>query len=121
MQTYSVLGTGKAHLHPFFLSSQHYGMNEAAELRKKIKAVVALRSEPSGCVLFLFCVISFSFPGGSVVKNLPANVRNRGLIPGSGRSPGEGNGSPLQYSCLEKSMDREAWWVTIHRVAKSRT
>ena len=109
------------HLHPFFLCSQHYGMNEAAELRKKIKAVVALRSEPSGCVLFLLCVISFGFPGGSVVKNLPANVRNRGFIPGSGRSPGEGNGSPLQYSCLEKSMDREAWWVTIHRVAKSRT
>ena len=96
-------------------------MNEAAELRKKIKAVVALRSEPSGCVLFLLCVIFFGFPGGSVVKNLPVNVRNRGFIPGSERSPGEGNGSPLQYSCLEKSMDREAWWVTIHRVAKSRT
>ena len=47
------------------------------------------------------------FPGGSVVKNLPANARDPGLIPGSGRSPGEGNGNPLQYSCLGNPMDRE--------------
>ena len=46
------------------------------------------------------------FPGSSVVKNLPANVGDSGSISGSGRSPGEGNGSPLQYSCLENSMDR---------------
>ena len=44
-------------------------------------------------------------PGGSVVKNLPANAGNKGSIPGSGRSPGEGNGNPLQYSCLENPMD----------------
>ena len=44
-----------------------------------------------------------------------------GLIPGSGRSPGEGNGNPLQYSCLENPMDRGAWWATVHGVAKSRT
>ena len=51
------------------------------------------------------------FPGGTVVKNLPANAgdtRDAGLIPGSGRFPGEGNGNPLQYSCLESSMDRGA-------------
>ena len=51
-----------------------------------------------------------------VVKNLPANaedVRDAGLIPGSGRSPGEGNGNPLQFSCLGKPMDRGAWWATI--------
>ena len=42
------------------------------------------------------------------------------LIPGLGRSPGEGNGNPLQYSCLENSMDREAWWATVHGAAKSR-
>ena len=47
------------------------------------------------------------FPGGSVVKNPPANAGDVGLIPGSGKSPGEGNGSPLQYSCPENSMDRE--------------
>ena len=50
-------------------------------------------------------------PGGSVVKNPPANVGDPGLIPGSGRSPGEGNGNPLQYSCLENPMDRGAWWA----------
>ena len=44
-----------------------------------------------------------------------------GLIPGLGRSPGEGNGNPLQYSCLENPMDRKAWWATVHGVAKSRT
>ena len=46
------------------------------------------------------------FPGGSMVEDLPANAGDTGLIPGSGRSPGEGNGKPLQYSCLENSMDR---------------
>ena len=59
-----------------------------------------------------------------VVKNLYANVRNvrdTGLIPGVGRSPGGGHGNPPQYSCLENPMDRGAWWVTVHRVAKSRT
>ena len=59
-----------------------------------------------------------------VVKNLPANagdVRDSGLIPGLGSSPGEGNGNPLQYSCLENPMDRGAWRATVHRVAKSQT
>ena len=57
-----------------------------------------------------------------VLKNLPASagdIRDVGLIPGSGRSPGGGNGNPLQYSCLENPMDREAWQATVHRVAKS--
>ena len=57
-----------------------------------------------------------------VVKNPLANagdIRDMGLIPGLGRSPGEGTGNPLQYSCLENPMDREAWWVTVHGVAKS--
>ena len=52
-----------------------------------------------------------------MVKNLSANAGDAGLIPGSRRSPGEGNGKPLQYSCLEKSMGREAWWATVHGVA----
>ena len=59
-----------------------------------------------------------------VVKNLPANagdIRDTGSIPGLGRSPGEGNGYLLQYSCLENPMDRGAWWATVHRVAKSWT
>ena len=59
-----------------------------------------------------------------VVKNLPGNsgdVRDMGLIPGSGRSPGGGHGNPRQYSCLENPMDREAWQATVYRVAKSWT
>ena len=53
-----------------------------------------------------------------MVKNPPANTGNSALIPGSGRSPGGGNGSPLQYSCLGNPVDREAWRVTVHGVAK---
>ena len=49
------------------------------------------------------------------------NAGDLGLIPGSGRSPGEGNGNPLQYSCLENPMDRGAWWAIVHGVTKSRT
>ena len=61
------------------------------------------------------------FPVGPMVKNLPANAGDLGSIPGSGRSPGEGNDNPLQYSCLENPMDRGAWGATVHRVAKSQT
>ena len=60
------------------------------------------------------CILGF--PGGSVVKNLPANAGDAGLIPGSGRSPGVGNGNPFQYSCLKNPMDRETWWATVHGV-----
>ena len=61
-------------------------------------------------------------PGALAVKNLSANagdIRVTGSIPGSGRSPGGGHGSPLQYSCLEDPMDREAWWVIVYSLAKS--
>jgi len=61
------------------------------------------------------------FPGGSNSKESACNVGDPGLIPGYGRSPGEGNGNPLQYSFLENSMDRGAWQATVHRVAKSWT
>ena len=53
-----------------------------------------------------------------MVKNLPANAEDVSLIPGSGRSPGEGNGNPPQYSCLRNPMDRGAWGATVHEVAK---
>ena len=56
-----------------------------------------------------------------LVKNLPAMQETWGSIPGSGRSPGEGNGYPLQYTCLENLIGRGAWWVTVHGVAKSWT
>ena len=63
----------------------------------------------------------WGFPVGSDGKESAFNVGDLGLISGSGRSPGEGNGNPLQYSCLENSMDGGAWWATVHGVAKSRT
>ena len=53
------------------------------------------------------------------VKNPPASVGDPGSIPGLGRYPGEGNGNPLQYSCLENSMDRGAWWASVHGVARA--
>ena len=58
------------------------------------------------------------FPGSLVVKNPPDNAGDSGSIPGSGRSPGGGNGNPLQYSDLGNPMDRGAWWATVHGVAK---
>ena len=61
------------------------------------------------------------FPGGSDGKASAYNAGDPGSIPGSGRSPGEGNGTPLQYSCLENPMDGGAWQATVHGVAKSRT
>ena len=61
------------------------------------------------------------FPSSVDGKASAWNEGDLGLIPGSGRSPGEGNGNPLQYSCLENSMDRRAWWATVHGVVKSQT
>ena len=59
------------------------------------------------------------FPGGSAGKESACSVGDPDLIPGSGRSPGEGNGNPLQCSCWESIMDRGAWWATVHGVAKN--
>ena len=61
------------------------------------------------------------FPGGLDSKESACNAEDPGSIPGSGRFPGEGSGYPLQYSCLETSVDREAWWATVHGVTKSWT
>ena len=61
---------------------------------------------------------SVCFPGGAVVKNMPANAEVAGSIPGWGRSPGIGNGNPQQYSCLEYPMDRGAWRTTVHAVVE---
>ena len=60
-------------------------------------------------------------PGGSEVKASACKAGDPGSIPGSGRSPGEGNGTPFQYSCPKNPMDGGAWWATVHGVAKSRT
>ena len=77
-----------------------------------------------GGIYISFSSISYyflGFPGGSEIKAFACNVGDLGLIPGSGRPPGEGNGNPLQYSCLENAMDGRAWWATVHGVAKSQT
>ena len=62
--------------------------------------------------------VRWKAPGGSAVKNPPADAGDVGLIPGWGRTPGKGNGNPLQYSCLEKPTDRGAWQVTAYGTAK---
>ena len=65
--------------------------------------------------------IALHHPGGSEAKASACNEGDLGSIPGSGRSPGEGTGNPLQYSCLENPTDRGAWWATVHGVTKSWT
>ena len=65
--------------------------------------------------------MALGLPGGSDGKESTFNAGDRGLIPGSGRYPGEGNGNPLQYSCLENAMNGGAWQATVHEVAKNRT
>ena len=85
-------------------------------LGRQLVYVVALY-----CRVELHRSIPLGFPGGSDGKESTCNVRDPGLIPGLGRSPGEGYGNPLQYSCLENPMDRGVWWATVHGVTKSWT
>ena len=66
-------------------------------------------------------VVFLGFPGGSEVKASTCNAGDLGSMPGLGRSPGEGNGNPLQYSCLENPRDKGAWWAAIYGVAESDT
>ena len=78
----------------------------------------------TGFIFDLFNPENGGFPGGTVVKNTPANAggeRNSGLNPGSGRVPGGGNDNPFQYSCLENSIDKGAWQPVVHGVAESDT
>ena len=81
-------------------------------------------TQPHGCKILYIRYIVMNFPGGSVVKNLSAKAGDAGYVgstPGLGRSSGEGNGNPLQYSCLGNPMDRGTWWVTVQGVKKSET
>ena len=74
--------------------------------------------------MYIFSFNSWASQVAIVVKNLPANSGDTGdvvSIPGLGRSPGEGNDNPLRYSCLERPMDRGAWWATVHGVTESDT
>ena len=66
-------------------------------------------------------ILPLCFPGGTVVKNLPANTKGDRYDPSVRKIPGEGNGNPLQYSCLGNLMDRGVWQATVYGVAKSRT
>ena len=97
------------------------------EPRSPTLQVDTLLSEPPGkscslwgCMCFLATLnlshplFPLGLPGGSEVKASGCNVGDLGSIPGSGRFPGEGNGNPLQYSCLENPMDGGAWWATVH-------
>ena len=74
-------------------------------------------------IIYLYNTIKVEkgFPGGSNSKESACNAGDQSSVPGLGRSPGERKGNPLQYSCLENSMDRRAWQATVHRVAKSQT
>ena len=81
---------------------------------------INLLTAPMHHVVLWFYLLT-CFPHGSSYKENAYDVGEVGLIPESGRSPGEGNDNPLQYSCLEKSMDRGVWWATVHGMAKSQT
>ena len=95
----------------------------------QIRAFITLQHQPLGLLCqqwFQSSTIAFNliftvFPRGSGSTVSTYNAADPGSIPGSGRSPGEGNGNPLQYSGLENPMDRGAWQATVHRVTKSRT
>ena len=72
-------------------------------------------------VICVRLLLQLGFPGDSDGKEYACNAGDLGSITGLGRSLGEGNGNPLQYSCLEDLMDRRTWWATVHGVAKSQT
>ena len=91
----------------------------------QLRQIAELGFEPriGACSKIECLVIGPASQVALVVKNLLGNardIRDVGLIPGSGRSPGKGNGNPLQYSCLGKPKDRGAWWATVHGATKSR-
>ena len=102
-----------------FARCRHLFSKLSGKLRKGHKVLATLNTE----TIFLFyCYFGWTdFLGGSDGEASNCNPGDPGLIPGSGRSPGEGNGYPLQYSCLENSMDREAWQATVHGVLEAGT
>ena len=102
------------------LATTYYGHAPEGELDIHILEMPYLRASPIGKSLGVSsfsteCLApSLSFPGGSVVKNSPMNAGDTGLSSRSGRSTGEGNGNPFQYSCLGSAVDRGAWQATVH-------
>ena len=79
------------------------------------------RQKGQGTIFKETIKLKWGFPGGSECKESIGNAGDLGSVPGSGRSSGEGNGNPLQYSCLENPMDGGAWWATVYGVAESQT
>ena len=99
-----------------------YALSEASELGiKRFRYLMMFFKFQSYCQKLDHRYISLDFPGGSDSKDSTCKAGDPGSIPGSGRFPGEGHGNALPYSCLESSMDREAWWATAYGVAKSQT
>ena len=94
-------------------------MGQAVNISEKYRKEMHSFLIPLFLVNFLYC--GLGFPGGSEVKASACNAGDLGSIPGSGSSPGEGNGNPLQYSCLENPKDGGAWWAPVHRLSKSWT
>ena len=103
--------------------TREYNLGVLFESRHAHRKSTIYKHSPDLWTIYIPCICQ-GIQVAVVIKNLPANagdIRDIALIPGSGRSPGEGHGNPLQYSCLENPMDRGAWWATGHRVAQSRT
>ena len=100
------------------LATTYYGCAPEGELDIHILEMPCLRASSTGKSLGV-SGSSLSFPGGSVVKNPSMNAGDADLISRSGRSPGEGNGNPFQYSCLGNAVDRGAWRATVHGGYKS--
>ena len=90
-------------------------------LRWEVAEVEPESTSTSICTVHTFSTSQLGFPGGSDSKESACNAEDPGLIPGSGRCPGEGNGYPLQYSCLENPRDREASQATVHGATRSQT
>ena len=84
-------------------------------------AVLSVHTAPQRSHIYRVLLAPAGFPGGSAGKESACNAGDQGLIPGLGRSPGEGNGNPFQYPCLENPMDRGAWWAIVHQATKIQT
>ena len=97
------------------------GLTHRESQKHKLQIKFSYLLRPQGQPFIPYQAVFGGFPSGSESKESACNAGDLGLIPGLGRSPGEGNGNPLQYSCLENPMDREAQWASVHRVAKSWT
>ena len=115
------LHTEKSHQLWTAISLESLFLSSAPLLRNNRISAHLLRNYRILCGLMGYLTSFGGFPGGSEVKASACNAGDLGLIPGLGRSPGEGNDNLLQYSCLENPMDRGALWATVHGVAKSQT